>query len=406
MTTPTTPTTPTAERGSILILTALSLTVLLGIAALSIDASLMYDTRNQLAAAADAAAKSVATEIHRQPLIDAAGMQAFAAQQVATIGLVPGPCGSTTLGVSGVCVQRPPTGIFAGEPNYVEVRVAQPTATYFGRVLGWLRATPSARAVAGTSHSSHCVVALGPTSPGIHIGMSTITMPGCTLVDNTDLDNGGTITAQGIDALTCSNGCAGVTVNVPGTTDPLLGLAPPDDPGGACIGGPGPLAVGGTLSITAGKYCGWDLDNNAILHLGAGIYYLTGPVTAKNDVQIDGTGVTIYLAVGASFVIDKNNPILTLSAPTSDPFRAILFYQDRLNTTAAQLGKNSGQMILSGAMYFPAADVTTAKNNGVGIVNDCALFVAKSLDMKNNADLSNACAAYGGSPLQTVSMAE
>ena len=54
-----------SERGSILILTALSMTVLLGIAALSIDISFMYDKRNRLHAAADAAAKSGAFEVRR-----------------------------------------------------------------------------------------------------------------------------------------------------------------------------------------------------------------------------------------------------------------------------------------------------------------------------------------------------
>ncbi len=53
------------QRGQILIVTVLSMTVLLGFAALSIDASFMYDRRNQLYAAADAAAKSVAAELHR-----------------------------------------------------------------------------------------------------------------------------------------------------------------------------------------------------------------------------------------------------------------------------------------------------------------------------------------------------
>ena len=45
------------ERGQVIVLTALSMTMLLGIAALSVDAAFMYDKRNRLYAAADAAAK-------------------------------------------------------------------------------------------------------------------------------------------------------------------------------------------------------------------------------------------------------------------------------------------------------------------------------------------------------------
>src|SRR5262245_588754 len=71
------------EKGSILILTALSLTVLLGIAALSVDASYMYDMRNKLSAAADAAAKSAAIEVHRG---NSANIVKFAQHQVIAHG--------------------------------------------------------------------------------------------------------------------------------------------------------------------------------------------------------------------------------------------------------------------------------------------------------------------------------
>ena len=45
---------PRDERGQVLIVTALTLTTLLAIAALAIDTAFMYDKRNHLAAAADA----------------------------------------------------------------------------------------------------------------------------------------------------------------------------------------------------------------------------------------------------------------------------------------------------------------------------------------------------------------
>jgi Flp pilus assembly protein TadG len=54
------------ERGQILILTAISMTALIGMAGLSVDTSFMYDKRNRLSAATDAAAKTAALEVHRQ----------------------------------------------------------------------------------------------------------------------------------------------------------------------------------------------------------------------------------------------------------------------------------------------------------------------------------------------------
>src|SRR5207245_2941529 len=50
------------ERGSILIMTALTLTGMLGVTALALDAAYMYDQRNRMGAAADGAALAAAQE--------------------------------------------------------------------------------------------------------------------------------------------------------------------------------------------------------------------------------------------------------------------------------------------------------------------------------------------------------
>ena len=100
-----------SERGSILILTALSMAVLLGIAALSLDISFMYDKRNRLYAAADAAAKSGAFEVRRDESISQTDLEAFANQQVSAHGF--NPAGTTS-----VVVHHPPiNGAFTGDPG-------------------------------------------------------------------------------------------------------------------------------------------------------------------------------------------------------------------------------------------------------------------------------------------------
>jgi len=89
-----------SESGSIIILTALSMVVLLGIVALAVDASFMYTERNRMASAADAAAKSAAFENHRNPSSD---LQAYANREVVQHGFDPDPAGTTV-----VTVNRPP----------------------------------------------------------------------------------------------------------------------------------------------------------------------------------------------------------------------------------------------------------------------------------------------------------
>src|SRR5438552_15089454 len=113
-----------SERGQILIVNVASLVMLLGVAALSIDASFMYDKRNKLYAAADAAAKSAAAEVHRNPGVSTTDLRTFANHEVSALGLDPGV--STT-----VTINHPPAnGPFtcAASPttcsNYVEAIVS------------------------------------------------------------------------------------------------------------------------------------------------------------------------------------------------------------------------------------------------------------------------------------------
>src|SRR5713101_993918 len=152
------------DRGQILILTALSMVALLVNAALSIDASFMYDKRNKLHAAADAAAKSGAIEVHRSAnptTVSLTWLQAFADQQVTAHGFTPSRAGGTT----SVVVNHPPlTGSYTGNVNYVEVIASERTSTFFGAVLGWTSVTPGARAVAGTSSNPNCLITLADPS--------------------------------------------------------------------------------------------------------------------------------------------------------------------------------------------------------------------------------------------------
>src|SRR5438094_4751015 len=94
------------ERGQMLIVTMLVMTAMLGITALAIDASFMYDKRNKLYAAADAAAKSAATEVFRDSTLTLANLQDFANQQVNAHGFTAVACGAT--GGASVCLYHPP----------------------------------------------------------------------------------------------------------------------------------------------------------------------------------------------------------------------------------------------------------------------------------------------------------
>jgi Flp pilus assembly protein TadG len=405
------------ERGQILILTVLSMTVLLGMAALSIDASFMYDKRNQLYAAADAAAKIGAAEVHRNPAVLAAALQVFADSQAVMLGLTPGGCGSTTPGTTSVCVNHPPmNGPFAGNLGYVEAIVTQVTSTFFGRVIGLTSLTPGARAVAGVSHSSGCLTTLGSspaglvvTSPATGVGISA---PGCDILVGGDLDDGNKLTAESIGyADTCFSGCP-PAVRAPAPSDPLAGLPTPT--AADCNSGlPGtdvlvnavlpPLTPGTYHNITFSGPNGW-------LTFAGGVYCVTGAITAANPgsqvKMTDNAGVTIYIGPSGSVFLDSNAVDVNLQAQAAGTYEGIVFFQDRSNNSTFQMAKNTGPWVIDGVIYVPSA-VVDAKNANFAASNQCGLIVSYGLRMdKPDMSFDNRCGGFGGSPLSTVSMAE
>ena len=143
------------ERGSILLLTAFVLVAMLSVAALSVDASYMYQQRNRLSGAADAAAWAAAQELYRSTT---ANLQTYANHEV-SVQVVPfgltvasGPsgvvtCPSPSSGQVEVCVNSPPiNGSFAGTAGYVEVIVSEPNSTFFSSVLSSISPSLLARA--------------------------------------------------------------------------------------------------------------------------------------------------------------------------------------------------------------------------------------------------------------------
>jgi hypothetical protein len=227
-----------------------------------------------------------------------------------------------------------------------------------------------------------------------------------------NLGNGSYIHADSVGYSHACSGCGSVTpdpVLSPVPADPLSMLTPPPDTGTVDSNCPNPKPISGNITLSGGHYCGWRFtDKGNTLTLNPGIYYMTGPIETSNpgrDANIVGSGVMIYLAPGASINLDANHVSINLSGYTADPYKGILFYQDRANTADADFAKNNGDFTFSGASYFPSANLSI-KNN-LGWTGDCVLFVAKGLEVKNNANISNDCGGFsGGTPLQSVALAE
>jgi Flp pilus assembly protein TadG len=398
----------TAERGQILVLTALSMTVLLGMAALSIDASFMFDTRNKLHAAADAAAKTGAFEVRRNPSVTSGALLNFANQQVTSHGLTAGACGSTTAGTTAVCINHPPaTGPFAGNQGYVEAVLTRVTSTFFGNMFNIVSMTPGARAVAGTSAPLNCLITTaipGTTPTSLSIGNATIVLNGCGVGDAGDLAGtnpnaaiSGTPTPSVEIVGTCSGTCSGMgTLTQGGASpiDPLLGLITPPTVAGTCVAGTAATLSPGCYSSIA----------TTVTTLTAGIYKLTGTVNIDN---LSGSNVMLYLT-GSGQLTAANNKQLTLTAPTSGSYSGIAIYQDPSDSNNFNTGNNF-TLDVNGAIYMPGTNVDFPNSLSY---NDhgCSLFIARSLSIRNGNGITfsnSACAStFSSAAFLSVSIAE
>jgi hypothetical protein len=102
-----------------------------------------------------------------------------------------------------------------------------------------------------------------------------------------------------------------------------------------------------------------------------------------------------------------NNKAIHLTAPTSGPYTGIAIFQDPADTLNWDV-KNQFTIDVSGAIYMPSVDIEF-KNALTFTLTNCALFLAKSLIIKNgNGALSNSgCgAAYGGAAYLNTSIAQ
>jgi hypothetical protein len=404
------PTLRAGERGQILVFTAVSLVALMGIAALSIDAAYLYDKRNKLYAAADAAAKAAAFAKKRSPVNP--DLYRMASHEVSALGFSPVACGST--GGASLCVYHPPvSGPFTGNADYVEAVVSeQSTATFFGRILGWSSASPGARAVAGVANPTYCMIIhdfmeIGntcPSSPGFLLN-------GCGLA----VGNGG---LNGANPNSCIEGTPMPPVDVGGpctgtcsdmgvlTTntgvvpdDPLKNLPAFANPYPSC----GPAVPNGSGAIDPGCY---DNVPAGTRILNSGRYYITGSLNVDD---LDGSsGVFIYLA-GPNGQIKVGNGAgqkLKLTALNSAPYAGIAVFQARGNTNEWD-AKNQFTLTLNGAIYMPDVDIDF--KNGVDIAQtNCSMFIVNSFKIKNGSGTLNnsGCAAFTNAAFLSVTVAE
>lgn len=393
-----------SRRGSVAVQIGIGLAVLVGMAGLGTEGTFLVYKHRQMQSASDAAALSGAIALSqsfpRDPVSEARAV-------AARLGFVHG------VDEAAVTVNVPPVnGPQSGNTDAVEVIIAQPQDLSIMRLFGNETANVGTRSVAVRSDTGRfCILALDLTAQqSMFVSNNAVILnPNCGVAVNSNDDTAlvmnnnavinGPVTTRGEWELANNAELNGSPLiqHGPLIADPYADVqlqpAPP------CTGQSGSGSNNITRNLTPGRFCsGWDFKNNVTLNLAPGTYYIDAELTIKNNVVVNGTGVT--LVINGNYAIDiNNNAYLNVSAPTSGDYAGLVFFGLR-DSTPSVLQKFSNNTILNiqGAVYFPN-QILEFDNNGATTAQGCTHVIGRMVRIMNNAELKNDCSGTGAKPL-------
>lgn len=345
------------ERGAVLALVTLFVPVLLGILGLVIDNGYLYSLRRDMQTAADATALTAAQE-HRRGNDKYADV---AREDAEKHGFKPGS------GVN-VDIDLPPKyGPFAGDVNYVEVRIRKEAPMLFMKGLGLESKPVEARAVVGLRPRNGCIWVLNRTeASALDVGgVTTVEVPNCTVWVNSASSTGAvtsgnaTLTAL---ATQVAGGYSGsgfypTPEKIDHFADPLASL--PEPPFTGCTHLGRQLIVVDT-TLNPGTYCGGIEIRKGTVTFRPGVYHLLGGLSIATNGNAIGDGVMFYNSFSSLYpynTIDiASNGTVDLKAPSSGVYRGVLIFQSRAVTTFLKSSIVKSKTVnFEGALYFPSS---------------------------------------------------
>jgi hypothetical protein len=431
-----------SRSGQAIILFALALPVLLGMLGLAFDVGFLEMMNRQAQTAADASALAGAIDLPY-------GTMTTSGQAAAALN------GFTSAGGAHVTVNNPPlygphASSACGSPcNYVEAIVSRPEPTFFLRMVGVGKTeTVSARAVAYNA-AGDCIFALDPSMSGaLSILIGNINVPACAVIVDSNSSSAvsgflGWITARQI-GIVGGNGCFLCFFS----PNPVTGIAPESDPlaylptpsVAGCAGtvktipsgtvtvnpssGCYKVSITGNANVTfmPGEYSSITMSSSIVptLTFQPGLYTIVGSgglnLTGAGA-TITGNGVTFYIGPSAGGVsVNGVLNFINLVAPTTGTYAAILFFQDRSNSTAACVGgcgtSISGVlqfMQIQGALYFPKAALSftgCCQNSAGPYYTAYEITVADSISLFLDYFNDDYSSLPGGSPIKRTLLVE
>jgi hypothetical protein len=404
------------DSGSVAIIVALSLVMLVGFSALGTETVFVLYKQRQMQSVATSAALAGATALMTGHPVNLATESLAVA---ATAGFANGTGGTT------VTVNHPPlAGNYVGNANAVEVVIGQPQTLPLSSMFYSGAWNISVRAVATAGSSANaCALELDTSNTtGVTISNgATVTLNQCGLGVNANgssalavsggaVLNTKSVSVSGSASVTNGgviNATNGVKTAQPAIADPYSGVTVPSGSGckyGALPNSPLNLTHSGTQTLNAdGVYCGGlSMTNDAVVVMNPGVYIINGgSFSVGGAVQLSGTGVTIVLTgTGSNYATATigNGATVVLSAPTTGTTEGLVFFQDpKAPNSGTNNFEGGASETLTGALYFPSQ--TVIYSNGTNSSATCTQLVAWHLQYVGGSVFNSSCSGTGVSTI-------
>lgn len=400
------------NRGSMVTMTAITMSTLVGFAGLGVDLSLWFSERRTTQNIADSAA--VAAAYARQNGGGAVEIEAAARSAAEQNGYL-------QVGDNHISVALPTGGSGVSTPHAV-VTVGRRAPLYFLKAFMDEGPMVSASATGGVrALGSHCVIGLDTDeSRTVEFIGTTLANIGCGVASNSS--SASSLYVGGNATLIANPAQANGDIVVSGSGELITQLPPlpfsprVEDPfasrsfpavSGTCDHSAlvvnedmsiGPVVSGGSVRI-----CGdLTVKPGATLTLAPGIYFVDeGDVLFQGNVT--GTGVTIVTTGSSPASIGefdiRAQSVVVLSAPTEGDYQGIVFHQDGF---AEESGDNKfnggGSLTIAGAIYIPSQPLTY---NGGADADGCTVIVGRIVKFSGTSYLRNTlsiCDSVGLTP--------
>ena len=377
---------------------AVSLPLLLGAVAVSVETGYWVKTKSDVQMIADMAAYAGAKEL-----------ESHTNEEAKTAAKLHAATNNYDFGSGTIEVNSPPlTGAYAGQ-EAVEVVLVQQGLKFFSGIVSDDSVQYRVRAVAAVLKDAEvCALSLSTSEADAFVtsGNTTIDFGGCSIGTNSSnssamsIGNNTTVTA---DCLYSAGGIAGASyattqcsspqANAPEIDDPFEGILAPtaalhpdanwDSP---CLT---PTSGSGTtMDMAAGRYCS-NINANTTYNLAPGTHIFDGMDVRMLGATIMGTVVTIVLINGSSIENINGLDAIIIEAPTSGTYAGLAIFSDPLTQPDGVLTRFNGSSSTSigGAIYYPNQNIEFSGNTASA--SDCTMIIANKIKMTGGSTMSS-----------------